>query len=412
MALERHEELAEGAARNHLGVSEETRELYARHSLGLGIPSSAKKETAGGAMGELVAGIIKESRMRFDLIRCGGGFITDNGFVKVVGRRARARSSAEESLGSYIARSSGHAVVIEVPGGMSARLNMLIACGESDLPLEIVADVGEGADLSLFEWYCSVPRGRALVAPLHAVNAERRSSVEISLLHNENGNTDVGAVGRIVAHEGAGVRLNALYTGGGVTKSTMFAEAVGDGSGVSVNEIAFGGAGQRFDIGTYLLNSGARTSALLSSGAVMGGGSDCILKGYAKVAKGARGAVSGVEQRGMLLDSKSRAQLLPDMSVECRDVKSASHGASVAPISEEDLFYLMSRGMDSARARRTFVASFLSGRLAGMGSDTVKEIALSIMLDKLDTGRLSGVPKISARDFWKVPDAKRDGHEA
>ena len=415
--MERHEELVEGAVRDHLKISEETRELYARHSLGLRMPTGAKKESRGSAMDGLVAGIVKESRLRFDLIRCGGGFVSESGFVKVVERKicaapkAKTHFSTEEALGRYITRTAGHAIVIDVPDGMSAKLNMLLVCGDRDLPLEIVANIGEDAGLELFEWYGSVSDNGALVAPLHAISAGRGSSSEISLLHNENGNTEVGAVGRVIAHEDASVRLNALYTGGSATKSTLFAEAVGEGGKVSVNEVVFGSGGQRFDIGTFMLNSGARTSALLKSGAVLGGGSHCMLKGYAKVAGGARGSTSRVEQKGMLLDSDSKAQLLPDMSVECRDVGSASHSASVAPVSDEDLFYLMSRGIDALRAKRTFVASFVSEHLAGMGSDTVKEVALSIMLDKLDTGRLAGAPKISARDFWRVHAVMRDVHE-
>ena len=128
-----------------------------------------------------------------------------------------------------------------------------------------------------------------------------------------------------------------------------------------------------------------------------------MLKGNARVAKSARGSVSRVEQRGLLLDPASRAQLLPDMSVACGEVESASHGASVAPIDDDELFYMMSRGVDAAKARQMFVSGFLSKGLSGVGSDTVKEVAISMMLNKFGSGRQSGSPKISARDVWAAP---------
>ena len=64
---------------------------------------------------------------------------------------------------------------------------------------------------------------------------------------------------------------------------------------------------------------------------------------------------------------------------------------------------MMSRGVDAAKARQMFVSGFLSKGLSGVGSDTVKEVAISMMLNKFGSGRQSGSPKISARDVWAAP---------
>ncbi len=412
------EKLVEKAARDHEKVAGETKALYTRHSLGLEIPPGAKGGGRNVAINDLVKEIGRESRLRFDLVHDADGFASRNEYVKVIKKKSRAlgkakrHATAEDALGHYILEASESAIVVNVPAGKSAKLNFLFVCGDRNLPLEIVVNVGKGARLELFEWYGSVSEVRTIAAPLHVVNAGRESRSEISVLRNENGNTLVGAIGRITAQENSGVRLNALYNGGSVTKSSLFAEAVGAGSDVSVNEVVFGNAGQKFDLSTFLLNSNRCTRTSLRSGSVLSCGSHCILKGYAKVTKDAAGSTSGVEQRGLLLDSASKAQLLPDMSVECRDVESASHSASVAPMDDDGLFYLMSRGMESERARRAFVASFISKHLSGIGSDTVKEVAMSIMLDKFDRNQLSGVPRINARDFWAVTRTKGDAHEA
>jgi hypothetical protein len=385
----------EKAARDHERALSETKELYARHSLGFEAPTGSGRETGKAAMTGLAEEIIDESKVRFDLVRDGNGFTSNSPFIRITGKEG-----------------AGHAVLVDVPNGQSARLNFLLVCGEMNLPLELAVNVGDGARLDLFEWYGSVSRGKTLVAPLHSINAGKESSSEISLLHNENGNASVGAVGRISAQEEASVRFNSLYNGGSVTKSALFADASGWGSRIDVNEVVFGNSGQTFDLSNYLLNSGERTATSLRSGSALRGGSRCIMKGYAKVAKGARGSSSAVEQRGLILDPASRAQLLPDMSVECRDAESASHSASVAPIDPDALFYLMSRGMGRERARRAFLASFVSKHLSGIGSDTVKEIAISMFLDKFDSDRLCGAPGINTKDFWVVPETRSEDHEA
>jgi hypothetical protein len=409
----RYEKLAERSVGDHARVSRETEGLYARHSLSQGMPGGARTETGKGAMDALVAAITRETRLRFDLIHGGSGLESRSQFVSIIRIAGKRRHDAiAESLGHYALKASRQKIVVDVPAGQSARLNFLVICGNKDLPVEVIVNVGEGASLDLFEWWGSVSEGKTLIAPLHVVNAERDSRTEIDLLHNENGNTAVGNLRRIIAHENASVKLNVIYNGGSTTKTSLFAEAAGQGSYVSLNDIVLGNVGQAFDLGAFMLNSGARSRTSIRSGLVLGGGAHCILKGYAKVSKDARNSFTSVEQRGLLLDSASRAQLLPDMSVGCRDVGSASHSASAAPIDDEDLFYLMSRGMGRESARRAFVASFMSRYLAGIGNDTVKEIAISMMLDKFDRDALSGVPRMNARDRWIVPGTRSEDNEA
>ncbi|VVB77254.1 Uncharacterised protein [uncultured archaeon] len=205
------------------------------------------------------------------------------------------------------------------------------------------------------------------------------------------------------------MRLNTFYNGGSSTKSTSLIAAFGKESDVAVNDVVSGGAAQRFDIGTFALNSGVLSKTSFRSGVVLRGDSVCTLKSNSKIARSAKGSCSSAEQRGLMLDLGSRLQLLPDMQVDCRDVGFASHSASSAPLDEDKMFYLMSRGLNREKARRAFVAGFVSKCLEGVESDNVKEIAISILLDKFDSGKLSGAPAISMRDLWVAPKLKGDG---
>lgn len=390
----------------------ETNELYKRYVISMQIPQRASASGPSSELESLKSQIIAESRLRFDMISDADRISSKSEFVRVAKNQKapyneNAKDVYEERLGSYITKTSESIVEVNVPSKKEARLNFLFLCGNANMPLQIVVNAGEDSKLSLFEWFASASTTNSLSAPFHVVNAGKNSKVEVNILHNENTSTLVSALNRITAGEQASVRFNVIYNGGSTTKSTTFAESAGQRSDLLVNEIVFGHREQRFDVNTFMLNSNELTRAVLKSGAVLRGSSFCILKGYAKVSKGTRGSYSNVEEKGLLMDPDARIQPLPDMSIDCKDVAFASHSAATAPVDKEALFYIMSRGIDEAKAKRIFVASFISNYLANIENDIVKEIAISILLDKLDNDRHTHVPKISLQSMWIVPGNKK-----
>ncbi len=386
----------------------ETAELYKKYMLNISMPSGVDAAQSGESA-ELAKQIIEESKLRFDLFMENGELVSKSDMVRVTKREAqpyeeKSGESFEERLGGYVSRRARYLVEVAVPEKKEAKLNFLLLCEGSGMPLEIAISAGKGSRLSLFEWFGSTISCRAMSAPFHIVTAEDKAEVEINVLHNEGPETTIGALSRVTAGEDSKVRFNSIYNGGKLVRSSTLAEAAGRGSNLLVNEIALGNAEQKFDINTFTLNSNKETKAVLKTGAVLKGKSFCILKGYAKVSAGTDGSYSNVEERGLVLDPDARIQPLPDMSIDCKDVAFASHSASTSPIDREALFYLMSRGIDEAKAKRIFVASFLSKYLADIGNDIVKEIAISILLDKLDNDRHASIPKISMQNLWIVPE--------
>jgi Fe-S cluster assembly scaffold protein SufB len=352
--------------------------------------------------------IFSESKMKFDLFNEAGSFSTKSKLITLSrnGKRQYAEnefSPFEERLSGFVRQNSKETIVVKVPDRTNAKLNLLLLGYGSTLPLQVLVEVGDGSTLDLFEWFGSASAGSQTVAPFHVIKVGKNSSVEASMLHNESASTTVGAMNIANVLDCSSLKMNFVYCGGAVTKSTTIAEAKGAGSSVLANEIVLGSAAQKFDINTFMLNSNRSTNAVLNSGAVLKGRSQCTFKGYASVAKDAAGSSSNVEERAMVADPEARMHSLPDMAIACKDVALASHSSATAPLDSEAIFYLNSRGVDNERARRMLIASFLSRYLADVGNDIVKEIAISILLDKLDRGTNSQVPAISAKSMWIVP---------
>ncbi len=408
--MENAEKIVEQAIASYKHMPFETAELYKKYVVNFLLPQGAKAGDGAG-IEELRKRITDESRLRFDLYNGKDGLVSGSEFVRVSKKDTReykedAKAGFEERLGGYVTSRSESVVEVHIPEGKEAKLNFLFLCDSSSMPLEVVVNAAAGSHLSLFEWFGSSPGSECASMPLHVVNAGDRSNVEVNVLHNEGLETSIGALNKISAGEDSTVRLNGIYNGGRITRSSTFAEAAGKGSNLLVNEIVLGNADQKFDVNTFILNSNQMTRAVLKTGAVLKDRSFCILKGYAKVERGTNGSYSNVEEKGLVLDPDARIQPLPDMSIDCKDVAFASHSAATAPLDREALFYLMSRGVDETKAKRIFVASFLSKYLAEIENDIVKEIAISILLDKLDNGKHSPVPRISMQNLWIVPKKK------
>lgn len=83
------------------------------------------------------------------------------------------------------------------------------------------------------------------------------------------------------------------------------------------------------------------------------------VEGMIKIDKGADGVDDFLEMRLLLLDGKSQATAEPKLEIEANDVK-ASHAATVGRVDEEELFYLMSRGIGRAGAEKLIVDGFLN----------------------------------------------------
>ena len=93
----------------------------------------------------------------------------------------------------------------------------------------------------------------------------------------------------------------------------------------------------------------------------------------ARIAPGAAGAEAYQENRNLLLSPDARAESIPELEILTDDVR-CSHGATVAPLDPEQLFYLASRGLPRQQAMRVIVYGFLDQTLARLPQTTSERI--------------------------------------
>ena len=122
--------------------------------------------------------------------------------------------------------------------------------------------------------------------------------------------------------------------------------------------IAFAGEGQHQDAGAKVVHAAPDTSSKIVSKSISKNGGRSSYRGLLKVAPGAVHSSSSVVCDALLLDEASRSDTYPYIEIEEDDVK-VGHEASVSRIGEEQLFYLMSRGIDEDEAAAMIVGGFI-----------------------------------------------------
>ncbi|MDE1851184.1 MAG: SufD family Fe-S cluster assembly protein [Candidatus Micrarchaeota archaeon] len=410
--MQYYKEFVEDAIRNYNSLDYEHIDLYKKYSVS--IPTDiGMKGTQDISAEDEVNDFVEKLGVRFDAIISDAFCRSGSESVRIlkaeeVGKdiiEGKIFKSSEDKLAAFINATASRFVVIDAKSGEKS-LNILVYT-KSTMPVQFIVNVGEGAKLELFEFHASKAESQIVSPTLHEIVLGKEARAEIDIVHDEDERTSAIGMLKSVAAERSRLKVNFVYNGGAATKARSLMLADGLSSEITVNEIAFGNKEQKFDLYNYMINSKPYTTALLESGAVLDGSAQCMLKGYAKVANGTKAANSRITERGILLSPDAHIDALPDMSIDYSDEVKATHSAATAPIDSEAIFYLTSRGISEESARKLFITAFIAKYLSNMDNGIAKEVAMSLMLNKLENGTFGNAHEISAKGIWAVPGKKR-----
>ncbi|HEV2591213.1 MAG TPA: Fe-S cluster assembly protein SufB [Gaiellaceae bacterium] len=163
---------------------------------------------------------------------------------------------------------------------------------------------------------------------------------------------------RAVAYEGATMEWVDGNLGSKLTMKYPAIWLMGDHAHGEVLSIAFAGKGQHQDAGGKCVHHAPNTTSVITSKSISKDGGRAGYRGLLEVAKGATGSKSKVVCDALILDEDSRSDTYPYIRIDENDVD-IGHEATVSKIGEEQLFYLMSRGLSEAEASAMVVSGFI-----------------------------------------------------
>ena len=219
--------------------------------------------------------------------------------------------------------------------------------------------VEEGAQVHYVEG-CTAPiyTSESLHSAVVEIVVKKHGRCRYTTIQNWANNIYNLVTKRAVAYEDA---LMEWVDGNLGSKLTMKYPAVymlGKGARGEILSIAFAGKGQHQDAGGKVVHGAPYTSSRIISKSISKNGGRASYRGLLKVADGAKGSKSNVVCDALILDEHSRSDTYPYIEIDEDDVK-IGHEASVSKIGEEQLFYLMSRGLSEAEASTLIVSGFI-----------------------------------------------------
>lgn len=184
---------------------------------------------------------------------------------------------------------------------------------------------------------------------------------------------EAGVVGHLTAY--ATLAAHSRFTlataafGGALAKTDVGATLAGEGAESEIRGVAMGGETQHLDHHTEHRHVAPRTRSNLDARVVVTGAARSAYTGLIRIAENAAGCEAYQENRNLLLSADARAESIPELEILNEDVR-CTHGATVAPVDAEQLFYLGSRGLPRSQAQRLIVYGFLDQTLARLPQAT------------------------------------------
>ncbi len=276
-------------------------------------------------------------------------------FMKLVpptDHKYAALHGAVWSGGSFVYVPKG--VKVDIPLQSYFRLN---AAGAGQFEHTLII-VDEGADLHFIEG-CSAPKYN--VANLHAGCVElfvkKGARLRYSTIENWSKNMYNLNTKRALVEEGA--RMEWVSGSFGSHTSYLYPMTIlkGDHSTMEYTGITFAGKGQNLDTGAKVVHQGKYTSSLISTKSISKSGGIGTYRSSVVINKEAKHAKTSVSCDSLMLDSISRADTIPGMDIRTNDAD-VGHEAKIGRISDEAVFYLMSRGLSEEDARAMIVSGF------------------------------------------------------
>ncbi len=171
------------------------------------------------------------------------------------------------------------------------------------------------------------------------------------------------------------------WLGGKLTMSKVESQLQGPGAEMEDIQVLFGSGKQHFDLSSTLRNSAPNVRGEIHLKAVMKDTARSVVYGFIKVDPPAQQSNSYQLAQGLLLNEGAHCDAIPGLEIEANDVR-ATHGASIGPIDDEQIFYLQSRGMPAEQAKRTIVEGFFDPTIEKIPVELVRERFQSLVHQK------------------------------
>ena len=241
--------------------------------------------------------------------------------------------------------------------------------------------VDEDAEVHYIEG-CSAPQytENSLHAGCVEIHVMKNARARYSSIENWSRNTYNLNTKRAMVYDNALIEWVNGNMGSKVTMLYPTSLLMGEGAKADFLGIAFAGKDQHQDTGTKVYHLASNTSSTVRSKSISKEGGITSYRGLIQIKKGAKNCKSHVECDALMMDNISKSNTFPFMDVRENDVE-LGHEATVGKISDEQIFYLMSRGLTNEQASQMIVSGFIEPIVKALPMEYAVELNRLIELE-------------------------------
>jgi len=239
----------------------------------------------------------------------------------------------------------------------------------------------EGADVHYIEG-CTAPSysSDSLHSAVVELIAMPGSKIRYTTIQNWSNNVYNLVTKRAAAYQDATVEWIDGNIGSKLTMKYPSVYLMGKGAHGEVLSIAYAGKGQHQDAGAKMIHAAPYTTSTILSKSIARDGGRTSYRGLLRVDKNAEGCKANVRCDALLLDAASRSDTYPTMEINEKNVQ-VGHEATVSKVGEEQMFYLMSRGLNENDAQSLIVNGFIEPFIKELPMEYAVELNRLIQLE-------------------------------
>jgi Fe-S cluster assembly protein SufD len=216
---------------------------------------------------------------------------------------------------------------------------------------------GRGSRCTLLEDYVAIGDGAYLSSPVTEIVVGEEAVVEHVRVQREAGQAFQLATCAVRQARSSEYRASALAFGARISRYELTVTHAGPGAQTHLDGLALIGDRQLADTHTFVDHAHPQGQLRQLHKCVVGGGAHAVFNGRIVVREGAQQVDARQASRNLLLSDRAHIDTKPQLEIFADDVKCA-HGAAVGQLDQDELFYLRSRGLDDAAARRLLTYAF------------------------------------------------------
>lgn len=268
---------------------------------------------------------------------------------------------------------------VEFPEGLKTEKPLYIKVnvrGRGHLHILVKGNKGSRGEIVVFS------SGEGLYTEVIETVVDEGADIKIGSLESLDKDSVVFSSRAVKTLKHSKSQLVGAWFGGRFVMSKHLIKPLGEESQIEDVQVLLGEDSQHFDISTHLDFSAPYTKGESMIRAVLKDTARAVMYGLIDIEREAQFADAYLSEHALLLNSGARADSIPGLEIMANQVR-ATHGATVGPIDPEQMFYLMSRGLDEIEAKKLIVMGFFEPATSRIGIEEVRGVIHNYVEDVL-----------------------------